>query len=98
MFRPITKSASSSLGTAHPTSRQAFCRLPAITRVESMSVPSQSKITRSYLPTLLDLALGDLPATELLEVARQRRLEPHGRARHRMREGERVRVQEHALE
>ena len=41
------KRASRSVGTATPTSRQALCKAAAMTDVESINVPSQSKITRS---------------------------------------------------
>jgi hypothetical protein len=41
---PITYFASANSGTARSRSRQAFCRHEAMSRVESMSVPSQSKM------------------------------------------------------
>jgi len=44
---PITKRASRSVGTAMPKSRHALCNAAAMTDVESISVPSQSKITSS---------------------------------------------------
>src|SRR5688500_8267458 len=84
-----------------------------MTRVESMSVPSQSKMTRSYALTPPDCLsafiglhprlhrtclAGNVPASEFGQLARQRRLDANRLAREGMREGERVRVQEHALQ
>ncbi len=47
MSSPITQFAAASSGTARPISRQAAWMHEAMSPVESMSVPSQSKITSS---------------------------------------------------
>src|SRR5450631_4603284 len=87
-------------GTARPISRQVSCNAPAISAVESASVPSQSKASK-----LKRRGDSDIAATRVVEsadeggkIGRQRRFENQRPPVDRMHQFESRRVQEHALQ
>src|SRR5215831_17538512 len=93
---PITWRARSGSGTGSPRSRQAAWMQPTIAPAESMSVPSQSKTTRSNR-----FGIGGglpHPLEEGGKIVGQRRHELDAAAGQRMVERELVGVQEHPLE
>src|SRR5258705_9691774 len=82
-----------------PTSAQALCRLEAMTRVESIRVPSQSKMTRSYLRSSAFICGHRLDArAEFLEVGGQRRNQLDLLRADRMRERKFGRMEEHSFQ
>src|SRR5215470_1125374 len=93
---PITWRARSGSGTGSPRSRQAAWMQPTIAPAESMSVPSQSKTTRSNR-----FGIGGglpHPLEEVGKVLGERRHEPDVGAGQRMFERELAGMQEHPLE
>src|ERR1700748_3912015 len=102
-LRPITHEARSSSGTGRPRSRQAAWMLCTISAVESNSVPSQSKTTRSKRrgrsgESDMSGNLSGQRGDERGAFGRQRRDELEAGAGGGMVEGELAGVQEHALE
>src|SRR5258708_35040764 len=92
--------ALTSSGTATPRSRHACCSAPAISAVESASVPSQSKASRRKRRGGLGiLPRGRIEAPqELREIRGEGRLQDQPAPLQRVRQREPPGVQEHALE